>query len=141
MCEDNQWQNVFCGREKELQFLIDKWKLVADSITPEPQIAIILGESGFGKTRLIQEFYSWLSENEDEVQYWPRRLGNIGDNLKINPLLEEFSEQEKSMPYLWWGLRCADPAGHNSQIVSTLSAYLDFFALHLQPLYQTRFNL
>jgi len=137
----NEWQDVFCGREEELKFLKNKWKLVSDPKNPKPQVAVLLAESGMGKTRLVQEFYGWLSENEDHDHYWPKKLALTGENLRVNPEVNEFSDECIKMPYLWWGIRFSDPKGHNNQVVSHLSGYLDFLALHLQPLYQARFDL
>jgi len=99
----NDWQSLCVGRDNEKQLLKDAW---AKAKSGQPGFVVLRGESGFGKTTLVKELYSWLSqnENEDPDGYWPDTLKNNNDSLNINPSKEDFSNSN-SIPYLWWGIR------------------------------------
>jgi len=133
----NGWQDVFCGREKELQFLKDKWDLIASSEKPEPQCIALIAESGFGKTRLVQEFYSWLVEKEDREGYWPKKLGSEVENLRVNP---DFSKADKrpTMPFLWWGVRFNGSQDRNQHVGSSLPTYIPHLVPHFYELHAAR---
>lgn len=53
------WRRLFVGRDDELGRLRTAWRKVApeDGSQAEPQLVVLLAESGLGKTRLAQEFY------------------------------------------------------------------------------------
>ena len=94
-----------------------------------------------GKTRLVQEFYKYLSENEDPESYWPDGLSFIGSDLQTGPdsshdpiakdHFESFSIAERTMPYLWWGFRLADFNKRNVTR-SSLSEHTRTLDPHLQ---------
>ena len=87
----NLYDNTFCGREKELQCLIDKWKLVAHSKNLKPQIVAFTAEQGLGKTRLLQAFYEWLSQHEDAKYpdgYWPDTIVSHENAKKLHVALK-----------------------------------------------------
>ncbi len=74
----------FFGREIELDWLKTAWLQVRQG---NPQVCVLCGESGFGKTRIVQAFYSWLSSDpeQDPQGYWPDVLLKEGNNLRLNP--------------------------------------------------------
>src|SRR4029450_1851594 len=49
----------FVGRERERQALAEAWERAQDS---EGQVALIVGEAGIGKSRLVQEFKASLAQ-------------------------------------------------------------------------------
>src|ERR1700686_1064139 len=49
----------FVGREDELRSLIHRWERALDG---EGQVALIVGEAGIGKSRLVQRFREQLAE-------------------------------------------------------------------------------
>lgn len=58
------WKDIFLGRKNELELLQDAWLKIQPTDAerqPEPQLVILRAEKGLGKTRLVQEFYRWLS--------------------------------------------------------------------------------
>ena len=131
------WREVFAGREHEMGILQAAWGAAARG---DPQLVAVIAESGFGKTRLAQEFFNWLSTHVDGVAgagYWPDRLGWVGDNLRVNPELAE-CRPEHAMPFLWWGLRCPDPGARNQLTIDALGAYLPDLVPHLEPMMQAR---
>jgi class 3 adenylate cyclase/tetratricopeptide (TPR) repeat protein len=48
----------FVGREDELRWLMSRWELVLDG---EGQVALIIGEAGIGKSRLLQRFHEQIA--------------------------------------------------------------------------------
>jgi hypothetical protein len=48
----------FVGREDELRLLRNRWERALDG---EGQVALIIGEAGIGKSRLIQRFHEEIS--------------------------------------------------------------------------------
>jgi class 3 adenylate cyclase/tetratricopeptide (TPR) repeat protein len=48
----------FVGRDDELQSLLKRWELVLDG---EGQVALIVGEAGIGKSRLVQRFHDQIA--------------------------------------------------------------------------------
>ncbi|ESS71263.1 hypothetical protein MGMO_112c00010 [Methyloglobulus morosus KoM1] len=96
----------FTGRRSELDQIIERWYLAANIMNPNPQIVILKGERGVGKTRLAFEFYRWLSENidqQDSTGYWPDALAIYENTLDINPQPRSCNFHS-NIPYLWWGL-------------------------------------
>jgi predicted ATPase len=56
---------TFCGRNSELESIVARWRLACDVENPCAQVVLIKAERGLGKTRLVLEFYRWLSESVD----------------------------------------------------------------------------
>ena len=48
----------FVGREDEVRSLLDRWQRVLDG---EGQVALIIGEAGIGKSRLVQRFHDLIA--------------------------------------------------------------------------------
>ena len=95
-------ERVFIGRKDELASLQNAWHRAKAG---HPQMVVILAETGLGKTRLVQEFYGWLSETdiEDPNGYWPDNLP-IGASLGLNPPADAINLKVQ-IPWLWWGMR------------------------------------
>lgn len=133
------WAGMFCGRQQELDLLSQAFRRVQTGSGPE--IAVIVGESGLGKTRLVQEFYARLSEvelDDNSGGYWPRRLVRDQNNLRINPDPSECkSDSGSRLNYLWWGLRLHDPGAHNSGL-GGLAESAGFLRAHLEPFAKAR---
>lgn len=86
--KEREWEKLFVGRDAPLAQMKAAWHAAK---TNGPQLLTVLAEPGFGKTRLVQEFYRWLSDHEQSEpshQYWPKWLGKRVDNLLISPLAE-----------------------------------------------------
>jgi tetratricopeptide (TPR) repeat protein len=122
---------TFCERSVEIQTLIERWRLASNIKNPAPQVVVIKGEPGFGKTRLALEFYRWLSKMVDNAgrnPYWPEAASLIQNNLEPNPDPRECQFGEP-IPYLWWGLRAADGVGGDA-----IATYDRFLCPHLVAL-------
>ena len=132
-------RSIFCGRDKEIQALQAAWNKVSNKEAPQPQLITLLGESGLGKTRIVQEFYQWLSTTVDKAQpegYWPDDLGQEENNLRVNPSPED-CRNESTFPYLWWGVRLSDVGKRNSITSSSaIHSYQKIVTPHLETAYQ-----
>lgn len=139
MPEPTDWRDTFCGRVHELEQLIGLYEEVATG--RGPRIAVVLGDRGMGKTRLVQELYRLLSTRHDPADYWPDASLFFGNNLRVAPDLadpavrahfQSFRVQDRPMPFLWWGLRLADPDVRNA-VRSDMAAHRATLDPHLGP--------
>lgn len=102
----------FIGYTDELANLVRAWE---QARLGNPTWVVIVGETGIGKTRLIQQFYRELSVRFDPDHYWPDELpapradGNLGYQLRLSPEANQFpSGNAPSIPWLWLALRGVD---------------------------------
>jgi len=120
----------FAGRDTELRVLQDAFERVASGSGPE--LAVVLGESGLGKTRLAHELYGWLATaaRASERAYWPTEIGtDTGKVLLVNPPLDQVDDDE-DMIFMWWGVRLDDPLGRNQSLTSAVSTYVPVLETH-----------
>ena len=78
----------FFGREKELATLRQLWdQATAKDANSGPRMAMILAETGYGKTRLIQALYQQLTNDPlwdpAEVSYWPDAFQEVSNQLRV----------------------------------------------------------
>ena len=110
------WRTLFVGRDQELERLARLWRHVK---LGHPQLLVVLGESGLGKTRLVQEFYRWLNQHDDPGTeeapegYWPDAFGNEETSLDVNPNFDSEIHGRCPAPWLWWGMRFMRPERRN----------------------------
>lgn len=123
------WRNLFVGREDDLAILKQAWSKAKGG---SPQVVAIVAESGLGKTRLVQEFYSWLSTTEDGIGdegYWPDSLTRVmhararREILAINPDIEACRTDGREIPFLWWGIQLPDSGGQSNFVATSLTQY------------------
>ncbi len=125
-----QWRELFVGRQNELNCLQAAW---LKAKLGNPKLIAIVAESGFGKTRVVQQFYNWLSIAEDGIGgagYWPDVLLAHQDNLMVSPNAAE-CQTEVAMPFLWLGIRANNPGGRNQSLVSAIWQLEDNLKPHL----------
>ena len=107
----------FFGREKELAFLRQLWdQATIKDANGGPRMAMILAETGYGKTRLIQALYQQLTNDPlwdpAEVNYWPDAFQEVSNQLRVNPDMTKHSP--KGPPrFLWAGMRWSPPEERN----------------------------
>lgn len=129
------WRDLFVGRKVELDWLKERW---AKALDGEPQLVVLLAETGLGKTRIAQEFYRWLSRELDPAQadrpegYWPDAFGSDRESLDVNPSLVPGTGCNGEIPWLWWGLRWEDPGKRNLRCA--LSTYRSALLPHTQAI-------
>ena len=125
------WQQLFVGREPELRFLLDAFEGARGG---EPQFVVLLGESGLGKTRIVQEFYKRLSTERDPHDYWPDAIA-AGDSLAVNPTFGTDDGRPRSaIPWLWWGLRWFNPGRRNAAGEGGMSGHRGALFPHAVPI-------
>src|SRR5271166_1704417 len=73
----------FVGREEELDLLGRRWERARNG---EGQLAMIIGEPGIGKSRLIAEFRAWLGETPHTFVEWSS--SQLLQNTPLHPLAE-----------------------------------------------------
>ena len=104
----------FYGRTEELAWLRGLWDActACDAATGRyaggPRMAVVVAESGVGKSRLVQALYQQLTVDHawdpPDVNYWPDAFQSPGDSLRVNP--DPQGHEPKAPPrFLWLGLR------------------------------------
>ena len=117
---NQEWRKSFFGREKELAWLIEGWESVVKE--SKPQLRVLISNSGYGKTRLAQRFYTELSQEYDPDKYWPNVLLNNGDNLRVMPLADRCNPpKDAKVPWFWYGLRWADKTDSRNETLTESS--------------------
>jgi hypothetical protein len=90
--------------------------------TRRTQVAVLVGEPGFGKTRIVQELYRRLAEGQDGIPpYWPDTITSPDESLTLTAALrntrkavrpDAFSSPAEAEPsYLWLGVVLPDADG------------------------------
>lgn len=123
----------FFGREEELNELLRCWQSAKPG---NPAWVTIAAESGYGKTRLVQEFYARLArletvEEPSKTPYWPAELPVDGLRLALNPHFTQHPDNTvREIPWLWWGIRGQDPSSTNP---TESESAIDQAREHLEP--------
>ena len=133
------WRHLFVSRDKEMGWLQSAWR---EAKRGNPQFRVLLGESGLGKTRLAQEFYRWMSREEDPPTpsapegYWPDAFGTVKSADAVNPAFPDHPEgSAPPIPWLWWGLRWPDPGDtHRTSTGCALIDYWVYLRPHFRPI-------
>src|SRR5438105_4838959 len=104
---------IFVGEERLA--LVGKLTSAFDACVASstPQLVCLLAEAGYGKTRIVQEFYRVIqSERQPDGAYWPPEFAGIGqDPMRSRKLVhpeDPTPEPGAPLPWIWWGLRCEE---------------------------------
>ena len=130
--------SCFYGRTKELAWLKELFEDVAETRTP--RLAVILAESGLGKSRLVQAFYQELTDDPEwdprDVDYWPAKLQQSDTQLSVNPTFVD--HDPKGLPkFMWFGVRWPDPDKHNvEERICRLPDLQEHLNNHLNNIYR-----
>jgi len=127
----------FFGREKELATLRELWdQTTTKNANSGPRMAMILAETGYGKTRLIQALYQQLTSDPlwdpAEVNYWPDAFQEVSNQLRVNPDMTKHSP--KGPPrFLWAGMRWSPPEERNlEERTCSLPEIRDVLKIHVE---------
>ena len=127
----------FFGRENELATLRQLWdQTTAKDANSGPRMAMILAETGYGKTRLIQALYQQLTNDPlwdpAEVNYWPDAFQEVSNQLRVNPDMAKHSP--KGPPrFLWAGMRWSPPEERNlEERTCSLPEIRDVLRIHVE---------
>jgi len=121
----------FVGRQHELNVLMERWE---EAKKGNPQAVALVAETGFGKTRIIREFYEALARKtlkESANRYWPASLDDPQAGSALNPAVARCGLESPEFPYLWWAIQLPEPYG-KTQIASALRPAEDMLAAHLE---------
>lgn len=113
---------LFCGRERELALIDERWRMASDVANPVPQIVVIDAERGAGKTRLALEWFRRTATALPEgSRYWPDPAQLLGRSLSLNldPAQCQF---DRPIPFLWWGIGAqedrSEAVAHHSAMIA-----------------------
>ena len=77
----------FVGRNEELQLLLSRWERTREG---EGQVALIIGEPGIGKSRIVAEFHDRI---RDARHIWMESAGEqFFENTPFHSIIEMFSQ-------------------------------------------------
>jgi tetratricopeptide (TPR) repeat protein len=110
-----------------------------------PKMVFLTSPVGWGKTRIVQEFYRQLATMQSMPQYWPSHLvdesGLISDSTKMSSVLEARKlvyprkvhiPNGASMDWMWWGILCHQR--HNNEYSKALFDHANQLAAHANGL-------
>ena len=100
----------FHGRDEELAWLYGLFEEAARSRTPN--FAVVVAESGLGKSRLVQALYQKLAADPewDPGDFWPDAFGDdAGRSLLVNPAFDADHKPKAPPKFLWLGMRFNSP--------------------------------
>ena len=132
---------TFFGRERELSWLRGLFEQAA-TLQPDgkfsgPRMAVLTAETGYGKSRIVQELYLQLTNDPrwdpPEHDYWPPAFGDIGAQLRVNPDMK--AHVAKGPPrFLWLGARWQPIEQRNVDTRCALPDLRSEFSVHLAML-------
>jgi hypothetical protein len=103
--------------------------------TTGPQIVTIEADTGWGKTRLVKEFYAPLAKDRQSTDgYWPPTIDGtvIGPTSVLRKVIhpQQFKPGQDVMTWFWWGLSAGRrPVGAPVQALvedlAQITAHLD----------------
>ena len=106
----------FYGREKELAWLYG----LLDDVGRRrvPCLAVIVAESGIGKSALVQALYRKLTtdprwDGPSSDGFWPDAFQGSGDDLKVNPDFPEDYRPRTLPKFMWLGIRWQNLGNRN----------------------------
>ena len=109
----------FHGRAEELAWLRGLWDActardaTTGRYTGGPRMAVVVAESGIGKSRLVQALYQQLTIDPawdpPEVNYWPEAFNDQGVQLRVVPDMEGHVANGPPR-FAWLGARCIGSA-------------------------------
>lgn len=107
--------SVFVGQER--QAIVDELIAAFDACVDgrRPQLRLLTAEAGWGKTRIVHEFYGRLQrERQGSSRYWPAELVVSDDVMRARKHVrapDPLPNAADVLPWLWWGLRCEEDEG------------------------------
>ena len=98
------WLDEFLGREHELEKLSNSFNAIKEL---NQQIVVLSGHTGRGKTRIVREFYKYLTNNIDIEGYFPKKLEgqDFSNSLIPDYKILNKSDSKLTPPFFWWGHR------------------------------------
>ena len=133
---------MLLGRKKEIAWLRDHWRDVTghNGVAAGPRVVVLLGETGLGKSAIVQGFFESLRGDPDwgsgDPPYWGTMRSAPGAEMRFFPTVHE-PDGDVLPRFLWLGVRWALPDARNRREASSelpqLRAQVD---AHLESLYR-----
>ncbi|MCG8066706.1 MAG: AAA family ATPase [Candidatus Thiodiazotropha taylori] len=126
------------GRDNDLSRLKHAWMDVQEGI---PCFFVVKADSGVGKTRLIQEFYHWLSKEHDDDNYWCDSLYDERKAMSIVPPISDLPLNEvPDLPWLWLASRCqgVPVSSGEGEVDVAFDAVRHQLAIHLSAIFRAQ---
>ena len=138
----------FVGRQDEMNRINRLWADVRSG--RGPRVAVLISDSGYGKTELIKEFYRQIAAAQETrlpSAYWPPDLNPATSNTRsaplsstslrtvINPPLPDVVPTASAIPWMWWAIDwpdCRGASGLELPPEYTLPQYLQLLQAHLR---------
>lgn len=129
--------NEFAGRDNELKVLKEAY---GEMKKGKPQLVTLIGDTGLGKTRIVQEFYEYLAKNENEGAYWPERLLDKEKSMSLIPDLNKINiKGYDQISWMWYAMRCEERDKRNSISTSTvLDELREQIGIHAYTIYKKK---
>ncbi|MDK6275278.1 tetratricopeptide repeat protein, partial [Pseudoglutamicibacter cumminsii] len=98
-----------------VQKLVDRLDALTDDNESAPQVVVLRGESGVGKSRIVREFYSRLCDRQPKPAFWPpitspdghTGANPLADRKVLGPPLDDFVWPPNALPsFGWWTFNC-----------------------------------
>jgi len=100
----------------------------------EPRWISLTAPTGWGKTRLVQEFYAELAGSQTGKVYWPIDLfrpqpneGVLSSRKRVSNSFDHVAGAEPT--YVWWGIACSlskSPVGNFAAALAGLAAHAPY---------------
>lgn len=121
----------FFGRDAELALLQQRWH--ASTNGRGPNFVTLVGETGVGKSRIVQEFYRQLTVDAhwDPDHFWPDDFQTHATQLRVNPEFAGTAPPSGPPRFLWLGVRWSNHNERNvanSMALPTLNEHLSAIA-------------
>ena len=128
----------FFGRDQELALLHQRWQATTTGLGPN--IVTLVGETGTGKSRIIQQFYQHLTIDHlwDPDHFWPDAFQTHATQLQVNPSFPADTVPAGPPRFVWLGARWSSTTERNlanSAALPTLKEQLTSIADHVTNAY------
>lgn len=108
----DSFRSQFVGRSFVMNELQMRFRR---ALAGDPQFVVLVGPSGIGKSRIVQELYRSLTNQQDPSApdvphgYWPDSFGDSRSFADVNPFFADPNLPRSEIPWLWWGLKFSEP--------------------------------
>lgn len=109
----------FVGREAEIALLQQRWQ--ASTTGLGTNVITLVGETGVGKSRIVQQLYRHLSTDPawDPHHFWPDAFQTHATQLRVNPEFTAADQATGAPHFVWLGLRWSN--AHERNVTNSLT--------------------
>ena len=109
----------FVGRAEEIALLHQRWQ--ASTTGLGTNVVTLVGETGVGKSRIVQQLYQRLSTDPtwDPHRFWPDAFQTHATQLRVNPEFTAADAATGAPRFVWLGLRWSN--AHERNVANSLA--------------------